>query len=81
MSASLRISSRLDAIKPSMTMAVTAKAAAMRAQGVDVISFGVGEPDFETPAHIRQAVKEAMDDPGRGTMPPTASPSRPSRCW
>ena len=66
MSAPIRISSRLDAIKPSITMAVTAKAAALRAEGVDIISFGAGEPDFATPAHVREAVKAAMDDPEKG---------------
>lgn len=66
MSASIHISSRLDAIKPSITMAVTAKAAALRAKGVDIISFGAGEPDFATPAHIREAVKVALDDTKQG---------------
>ena len=43
----LKTASRLDDIKPSITLAVTAKAARMKAQGVDVISFGAGEPDFD----------------------------------
>lgn len=54
--------SRLSAIKPSATIAISDRAAALRAQGVDVISFGVGEPDFPTPAHIREAGKKAIDD-------------------
>ncbi|ACY17457.1 pyridoxal phosphate-dependent aminotransferase [Haliangium ochraceum] len=61
MSATLRLSSRLDAVKPSITMAVTAQAQELRAQGIDVIGFGAGEPDFATPSHIRAAVKEALD--------------------
>jgi aspartate aminotransferase len=61
MSPPLRLSSRLDAIAPSLTMAVTAKAHELRAQGIDVISFGPGEPDFATPEHIRAAVKEALE--------------------
>ncbi len=61
MSTSIRLSSRLDAIQPSMTMAVTAKAQELRAQGIDVIGFGAGEPDFATPEHIRAAVQEALD--------------------
>lgn len=57
----IRISSRLDPIKPSITLAVTAKAAALRAKGVDVLSFGAGEPDFDTPAHIKEAARRALD--------------------
>jgi aspartate aminotransferase len=48
-------------VQPSPTLAVDAKANAMRAQGIDVINFGVGQPDFDTPAHVRQAAKEALD--------------------
>jgi aspartate aminotransferase len=61
MSVSIRLSSRLDAVQPSMTMAVTAKAQELRAQGIDVIGFGAGEPDFATPAHIRAAVQDALE--------------------
>jgi len=57
----LKIASRLDPIKPSITLAVTAKAARLKAEGVDVISFGAGEPDFDTPEHIKNAVREALD--------------------
>ena len=52
----VKIASRLDPIKPSITLAVTAKAAQLKAEGVDVISFGAGEPDFDTPEHIKEAV-------------------------
>ncbi|MDQ3036942.1 MAG: pyridoxal phosphate-dependent aminotransferase [Myxococcota bacterium] len=55
------LASRLSAIKPSATIAIADRAAALRAQGVDVISFGVGEPDFPTPVHIRDAAKAAID--------------------
>lgn len=51
----------LDRIQPSATVAVTNRAAELKAQGKDVISLGAGEPDFETPAHIREAAKKAMD--------------------
>jgi aspartate aminotransferase len=44
-----------------MTLAVTARAAALRRQGVDVIGFGAGEPDFDTPVHIKEAAKAALD--------------------
>jgi aspartate aminotransferase len=57
----MKISDRLAKIQPSLTLAVSAKAAKLRAQGVDVIAFGVGEPDFDTPAHIKEAAARAMD--------------------
>jgi aspartate aminotransferase len=44
-----------------MTMKVTTKAAELRAQGIDVVSFSVGEPDFDTPSHIKEAAKLALD--------------------
>jgi aspartate aminotransferase len=44
-----------------MTLKVTAKAAELRASGVDVVSFGAGEPDFDTPVHIKEAAKRALD--------------------
>ncbi len=56
----MKLSSRLDLIKPSATMMVTEKAAALRAQGVDLIDFGAGEPDFDTPESIKNAAAEAM---------------------
>src|SRR5690606_34073931 len=51
---------RVNRIKPSPTLAVTARAAALRAQGVDVIGLGAGEPDFDTPEHIKQAARDAL---------------------
>jgi aspartate aminotransferase len=57
----IRISSRLDPIKPSITLAVTAKAARLKAEGIDVISFGAGEPDFDTPKHIKDAAQASLD--------------------
>jgi aspartate aminotransferase len=58
----IRISSRLSRVAPSITMAVTAKAAALRAQGVNIISFGAGEPDFDTPDHIKEAARRGLDE-------------------
>jgi aspartate aminotransferase len=58
-----RISSRLGAIAPSATLAVDAKAKAMQAEGLSVIGFGAGEPDFPTPAHIVEAAVAACKDP------------------
>src|SRR5262245_158462 len=57
----IKIASRLDPIKPSITLAVTAKAAKLKADGIDVVSFGAGEPDFDTPDHIKDAARTALD--------------------
>lgn len=54
------LSKTLDRIKPSPTMAVTAKAAELKAAGKDVIGLGAGEPDFDTPDHIKEAAMEAI---------------------
>ncbi len=55
------LSRRLGRIKPSPTIAVTQKAAELKAQGRDVIGLGAGEPDFDTPDHIKEAAKAAID--------------------
>lgn len=57
----LSVSHRCQSISPSPTLAIDARAKEMKAAGVDVISFGAGEPDFPTPAHIVDAAKEALD--------------------
>jgi aspartate aminotransferase len=57
---SLPVSRRVQRVKPSPTLAVTARAARLKAQGKDVIGLGAGEPDFDTPAHIAQAGIEAI---------------------
>jgi aspartate aminotransferase len=54
------VSRRVQRVKPSPTLAVTARAARLKAQGKDVIGLGAGEPDFDTPAHIAQAGIEAI---------------------
>lgn len=51
---------QIQAIKPSATMAITAKAKQLQSEGVDVVGFGAGEPDFDTPAHIKQAAIDAI---------------------
>lgn len=56
------LASRVRSMPPSATLAITQKAKELKDQGVDVISFGVGQPDFITPAHIREAAKVAMDE-------------------
>jgi aspartate aminotransferase len=55
-----RISVKVDQIKPSATIAVTAQAMALKAEGKDIISLGAGEPDFDTPEHIREAAIAAI---------------------
>ncbi len=66
---SIRLASRLDRVKPSITLAVTQKAAEMRAKGVDIISFGAGEPDFATPEHIRAQAIETLKVGGASKYP------------
>src|SRR6202789_3207494 len=56
----LPVSRRVQRVKPSPTLAVTARAARLKAEGKDVIGLGAGEPDFDTPAHIAQAGIEAI---------------------
>jgi aspartate aminotransferase len=57
-----QLADRVRRIKPSPTLAVTAKAAELKAQGLDVLSLGAGEPDFDTPAHIKEAAIKAIRD-------------------
>ena len=57
----IKLSQRVQNIKPSPTLAITARAAALRAEGKDVIGLGAGEPDFDTPDHIKQAAIEAIN--------------------
>src|SRR5207247_10223215 len=54
------LADRLKTLAPSSTLAVQAKARELRAKGIDVISFGAGEPDFDTPQRIKDAAAEAM---------------------
>ena len=54
------LADRLKTLAPSPTLAMQAKAKAMRAQGINVISFGAGEPDFDTPARIKEAAIRAL---------------------
>ncbi|MAK65867.1 MULTISPECIES: pyridoxal phosphate-dependent aminotransferase [unclassified Methylophaga] len=57
----IKLSQRVQSIKPSPTLAITARAAALRAEGKDIIGLGAGEPDFDTPDHIKQAAVEALN--------------------
>ena len=56
----MSISLRASRISPSPTLAITAKAKQMKADGIDVVSFGAGEPDFDTPEHIKQAAIKSL---------------------
>ncbi len=68
------LSERATQLKPSATLAISAKSKELKSQGVDVIGFGAGEPDFPTPAHIRDAAKRSLDNgdtfytPASGTL-------------
>jgi aspartate aminotransferase len=57
----MKLADRVNKIQPSPTLAIDAKAKALKAQGVDVIGFGAGEPDFDTPTNIKEAGKKAID--------------------
>ncbi len=59
---SIKLSARVQAVKPSPTLAVTTRANEMRAAGKDVIGLGAGEPDFDTPEHIKEAAIKAIND-------------------
>lgn len=56
------LSNRLNRLAPSATLAMSQKSGEMKAQGVDVINLSVGEPDFNTPDHIKEAAKKAIDE-------------------
>jgi aspartate aminotransferase len=58
----MKFSQRIQNIQPSMTMAISAKAQALKEQGIDVIGFGAGEPDFATPENIKQAAIDAIQN-------------------
>lgn len=66
------LSERINRVAPSATLAVDSKAKAMKAEGIDVIGFGAGEPNFPTPAPIVAAAAEAVQDPKNYRYTPTA---------
>ena len=68
----MQISERVAGIQPSMTLATSAKAKAMKAAGVDVVGFGAGEPDFKTPVHICDAAVQAVRDGHHGYIVPAS---------
>ena len=58
---SMKLAARISQVTPSLTLAIDAKAKAMKAEGIDICSFSAGEPDFDTPEHIKLAAKQALD--------------------
>lgn len=57
----IKLAARVGEVPPSITLAIAAKAKAMKAEGIDVCSLSTGEPDFDTPEHIKAAAKQALD--------------------
>src|SRR3954466_15051203 len=57
----MEISARAAQLTPSLTLSIDSKAKAMKAEGIDVCGFGAGEPDFDTPEHIKKAAIEALE--------------------
>jgi aspartate aminotransferase len=57
----IKLAARVGEVPPSITLAIAAKAKAMKAEGIDVCSLSTGEPDFDTPEHIKEAAKQALD--------------------
>ncbi|MEG5064697.1 pyridoxal phosphate-dependent aminotransferase [Microcoleus sp. B3-A4] len=58
----IKLAARVGEVSPSITLAIAAKAKAMKAEGIDVCSLSTGEPDFDTPEHIKAAAKQALDE-------------------
>ncbi len=59
--AAIPLSARLSAVRPSPTIAITRLAGELRRQGHDIVSLSAGEPDFDTPQHVKDAAKAAID--------------------
>ena len=70
----MKLAKRVGKIQPSPTLAITGKAKQMKAQGIDVVGFGAGEPDFDTPDHIKAVAKKALDDGYTKYTPVPGSP-------
>jgi aspartate aminotransferase len=70
----MKLAKRVGKIQPSPTLAITNKANQMKAQGIDVVGFGAGEPDFDTPDHIKAVAKKALDDGYTKYTPVPGSP-------
>src|SRR5436853_1101192 len=70
----VQLARRMSAVSDAITLKVSAKAAALKKSGVDVVGFGAGEPDFDTPAFIKEAAKAALD---KGQTKYTPTPCLP----
>lgn len=70
----MKLATRTTKIQPSPTLAITNKAKTMKAQGIDVVGFGAGEPDFDTPDHIKAVAKQALDEGYTKYTPVPGSP-------
>src|ERR1700760_1833957 len=68
------LASRMELVSESITLKVSAQAAALKKAGVDVVGFGAGEPDFDTPAFIKEAAKVALDKGQTKYTPPPCLP-------
>ena len=71
----ITLSDRVNAVKPSPTLAITARAAQLRSSGKDIISLGAGEPDFDTPEHIKKAAIKALAEGFTKYPPVDGTPS------
>jgi aspartate aminotransferase len=71
----MKLAKRVGQVTPSLTLAISAKAKGMKAEGIDVCSFSAGEPDFDTPSHIKAAAKQALDE-GKTKYGPAAGEPR-----
>ncbi|MGH7791579.1 MAG: aminotransferase class I/II-fold pyridoxal phosphate-dependent enzyme, partial [Thermodesulfobacteriota bacterium] len=58
----MKLAARADKLRPSATLAITAKAKALKAEGIDVVGFGAGEPDFDTPENIKEEAVRAIKE-------------------
>jgi len=68
------IARRAASLSPSVTLAIDSKAKQMKAEGLDVVGFGAGEPDFDTPKHIKDAAAQALADLAQRTVLPRRLP-------
>lgn len=71
----MKLAARMSQVKPSLTLEIAAKAKAMKAEGIDVCSFSAGEPDFDTPEHIKVAAQKALAE-GKTRYGPAAGEPR-----
>ena len=71
----IQLAKRVQRVKPSPTLAVTARAAELRAAGQDIVGLGAGEPDFDTPEHIKAAAVEAIDKGATKYTPVDGTPA------